>query len=254
MGRALKPSGLWWQATVTATEFLGYTSVEGIREAARSLEMGDFFTSVPTFLLAALGAYLLGALPLADQLSRRHGVDIFSVGSGLAGASNVQSSIGRWPAAIVLIGDLGKGALAILFAGLLGIEGPWIVVPAAAAILGHWYSVFSGFRGGDGLVTLGGVTIALFSVYGAVAIIVTLLVMTGGQKISYSSLAAAVFGYATLVMATVAYEVEVVPVVGVGGLTAIVLAHASLGHVRRRRDKGWNGEVAVLAEDGSIQT
>ena len=215
--------------------------------------MGDFFTFVPTLLLAALGAYILGALPLADQLCRRHGVDIFSVGSGLAGASNVRRSVGSWPAAIVLIGDLGKGALAILFASLLGIEGSWIVVPAAAAIVGHWYSVFSGFRGGDGLVTLGGIAIALFSVYGAVAVIVTLLVITGGQKISYSSLAAAVFGYAVLVMAAVTYEVEVVPVVGVGGLTAMVLARASLGHLRRRRAKGWDDEVADLAEGGSIQ-
>ena len=197
--------------------------------------MGDFLTSGPTLLLAALGAYLLGALPVADQLSRRYGVDISSVGSGLAGASNVWRSVGRWPAAIVMIGDLGKGALAVLLAGLLGIEGPWIVVPAAAAIVGHWYPVFSGFRGGDGLVTLAGVTIALFSVYGAIAVIVATLVSAGGQKLPYSSLTGAVFGYAALVMATVAYEVEVAPVVGVGGLTAIVLVHASLGHVRRRR-------------------
>ena len=216
--------------------------------------MGEFFTSVPTLLLAALGAYILGALPLADQLSRRYGVDIFSVGSGLAGASNVRMSVGRWPSVIVGIGDLGKGALAVLFAGLLGIEGPWFVVPAAAAIVGHWYSVFSGFRGGDGLATLGGVTIAQFSVFGAIAVIVALLVSTGRQKMSYSSLAGLVFGYAALVIATVAYEVDVVPVVGVGGLTAMVLTRASLGHVRRRRAEGWDDEVAELAEDGSIQT
>ena len=216
--------------------------------------MGEFFTSVPTLLLAALGAYILGALPLADQLSRRYGVDIFSVGSGLAGASNVRMSVGRWPSVIVGIGDLGKGALAVLFAGLLGIEGPWFVVPAAAAIVGHWYSVFSGFRGGDGLATLGGVTIAQFSVFGAIAVIVALLVSTGGQKMSYSSLSGLVFGYAALVIATVAYEVDVVPVVGLGGLTAMVLARASLGHVRRRRAEGWDDEVAELAEDGSIQT
>ena len=216
--------------------------------------MGELFTSAPTLLLAALGAYILGALPLADQLSRRYGVDIFSVGSGLAGASNVRISVGRWSAGIVIIGDLGKGALAVLFAGLLGIDGPSIVVPAAAAIVGHWYSVFSGFRGGDGVATLGGVTIAMFSVYGAIAVIVAALVSTGGLKMFYSSLAGIVFGYAALVMMTVAYEVEVVPVVGVGGLTAMVLARASLGHVRRRRAEGWDHELAELAEDGSIQT
>ena len=216
--------------------------------------MGEFFTSAPTLLLAALGAYILGALPLADQLGRRYGVDIFSVGSGLAGASNVRRSVGSWPAVIVMIGDLGKGALAVLFAGLLGIEGPWVVVPAAAAIVGHWYSVFSGFRGGDGLATLGGVMMAQFSVYGAIAVIVALLVSTGGQKISYSSLAGVVLGYAALVMATVAYEVEIVPVVGAGGPAAMVLARASLGHMRRRRAEGWDDEVAGLAEDAGIQT
>ena len=216
--------------------------------------MGEFFTSVPPLLLAAVGAYILGALPLADQLSRRQGVDIFSVGSGLAGASNVRRSVGTWPAAIVILGDLGKGAMAVLFASLVGIEGPWIVVPAAAAIVGHWYSVFSGFRGGDGLATLGGVIIVQFPVYGAIAVIVAALVSTQGQKMSYSSLAGVVLGYAVLVMATVAYEVEVVPVVGAGGLMTMVLARASLGHVRRRRAEGWDDEVAELAEDGSIQT
>ena len=216
--------------------------------------MGEFFTSAPTLLLAVLGAYILGALPLADQLSRRYGVDIFSVGSGLAGASNVRRTVGRWPAYTVGTGDLVKGALAVLFAGLLGIEGPWVVVPAAAAIAGHWYSVFSGFRGGDGMATLAGVIVAQFSVYGAIAVIVALLVSKGGQKVSYSALAGLVFGYVVLVMATVTYEVDVMPVVGVGGLTAMVLARASLGHVRRRRAEGWDYEVADLAEDGSIQT
>ena len=216
--------------------------------------MGEFFTSAPTLLLAVLGAYILGALPLADQLSRRYGVDIFVAGSGLAGASNVRRTVGRWPAYMVGIGDLGKGALAVLFAGLLGIEGPWVVVPAAAAIAGHWYSVFSGFRGGDGMATLAGVIVAQFSVYGAIAVIVALLVSKGGQKVSYSSLAGLVFGYVVLVMATVTYEVDVVLVVGVGGLTAMVLARASLGHVHRRRAEGWDDEVPEFAEDGGVQT
>ena len=216
--------------------------------------MSEFFTSVPTLLLGVLGAYILGALPLADQLSRHYGVDIFSVGSGLAGASNVRKTVGRWPGAIVVVGDLGKGALAILFASLVGIEGPWIIVPAAAAIVGHWYSVFSGFRGGDGLATLGGVTIALFSVYGAIAVIVGLVVASGGKKVSYSAFAGVASSYAALVVATVAYDVEVVLVLGVGGLTAMVLARASLGHVHRRHAEGWDDEAAELADDGSLKT
>jgi glycerol-3-phosphate acyltransferase PlsY len=216
--------------------------------------LSEFFTSAPTVLLAVLGAYMLGALPLADQISRRSGVDIFSVGSGLAGAANVRKKVGAWPGVVVLIGDLGKGALAVLFAGLVGIEGPWIIVPAAAAIVGHWYSVFSGFRGGDGMSVLGGVTIALFSVYGGVAVIVGLLVASGGQRLSYGTAIGVVFSYAALVMATVAYEVDVVPVLGVGGLTAMVLARSGVGHMHRRHAEDWDDEAAELADgDGSIQ-
>ena len=216
--------------------------------------MSEFFTSVPALLLAVLGAYVLGALPLAEQISRRYGVDIFSAGSGLAGAGNVRATVGTWPGALVLIGDLGKGALAVLFAGLVGIEGPWIVVPAAAVIVGHWYSVFSGFRGGDGMATLGGVIIAQFSVYGLIAVIVGLVVASGGQRLSYSTFVGVVFSYAALVMATVAFEVEVVPVLGVGGLTAMVLARSSLGHVHRRHAEGWDDDATDLADDGSIHT
>jgi glycerol-3-phosphate acyltransferase PlsY len=216
--------------------------------------MSEFFTSAPTLLLAVLGAYMLGALPLADQISRHSGVDIFSVGSGLAGAGNVRKNVGAWPGVVVLIGDIGKGALAVLFAGLVGIEGPWIVVPAAAAIVGHWYSVFSGFRGGDGMAVLGGITIALFSVYGGIAVIVGLLVASGGQRLSHGTVVGVVFSYAALVMATVAYEVDVVPVLGVGGLTAMVLARSGVGHVHRRHAEGWDDEAAELADgDGSIQ-
>jgi len=196
--------------------------------------MSELFTSAPTLLLAVLGAYLLGALPLADQISRHSGVDIFSVGSGLAGSGNVRKNVGTWPGVVVLIGDLGKGALAVLFAGLVGIEGPWIIVPAAASIVGHWYSVFSGFRGGDGMSVLGGITIALFSVLGGIAVIVGLLVASGGQRLPYGTVVGVVFSYAALVMATIAYEVDVVPVVGVGGMTALVLARSGLGHVHRR--------------------
>lgn len=216
--------------------------------------MSEFFTSAPTLLLAVLVAYMLGALPLADQISRHSGVDIFSVGSRLAGASNVRKNVGAWPGVVVLIGDLGKGALAVLFASLVGIEGPWVVVPAAAAIVGHWYSVFSGFRGGDGMAVLGGVTIALFSVYGGIAVIVGLLVASGGQRLSYATVVGVVFSYAALVMATVAYEVDVVPVLGVGGVTAMVLARSGVGHMHRRHAEAWDDESAKLADgDGSIQ-
>jgi len=205
--------------------------------------MTDFFTSsTSTFLLAVVGAYLLGALPLADKLSRRHGVDIFAVGSGLAGSSNVRRSVGKLPALTVMIGDIAKGALAVAFANLMGVDGAWFVVPAAAAVIGHWYSVFSGFRGGDGVATLAGVAIAQFTGIGVVAVAIAMLVISGGQKLPYSSLIGLVFGYGVLVMGTIAYEMPVMPVVGIAGLTAMVLVRASIGHLHRRHAHAWDDD------------
>ena len=198
------------------------------------MNAGDFFVSAPTLLMAVVAGYVLGALPLAEQISRRNGVDIFSAGTGLAGASNVLKSVGKLPALIVLIGDLGKGGLAVIIGDLLGLEGPWLVIPVFAAVVGHWKSVFLGFRGGDGLATLGGATVALFPITGVISVAVAGLVAFGGQRMPYSSLLSVVFGYATLVALSLTNDGDTVLALGVGGIAGLVLAYALLGHRRRR--------------------
>jgi glycerol-3-phosphate acyltransferase PlsY len=195
--------------------------------------------SVPILMLSVAAGYLLGALPIADQLSRRHGVDIFSTGTGLAGAANVLRSVGKWPALLVLCGDMAKGVLTILIADFLGVSGLWILLPAAGAVVGHWNSVFSGFRGGDGLATLGGITVALFGVYGLIGVAISMLVSLGGQRMPYTSLLNIVFGYGTLSALNLANNGDVYLTLGIGGLAAIVLSHAAVGHVRRRRANAW---------------
>jgi acyl-phosphate glycerol 3-phosphate acyltransferase len=215
--------------------------------------MIEFFTSISTFLIAVVGAYLLGALPLADQMSRRHGVDIFAVGSGLAGSTNVRKSVGKFPAMVVMVGDMAKGALAVLFANLMGVDGAWFVVPAAAAIIGHWYSAFSGFRGGDGVATLAGIGIAQFTGIGVIAVMVAMLVFSGGQKMPYSSLVGLVIGYGVMVMGTMAYGVSIIPVGGFAGLTAMVLVRASVGHANRRHSLAWDDDDDDMVEDVNIR-
>ena len=195
--------------------------------------MGDFFVEVPSLLLVAALAYLLGALPLAEQISRRNGVDIFSVGTGLAGASNVRRCVGRVPGLLVFIGDLGKGALAIIIGEVVGLEGPWLLVPAVAVVVGHWKSVFTGFRGGDGLTPLGGAVLAMFPVFGVLSIGVAMVIALGGQLLPYSSLLSIVFGYGTLVALVMAYDGDTALALGVGGVSSLVLAHALRGHRRR---------------------
>ncbi|MCH8108801.1 MAG: glycerol-3-phosphate acyltransferase [Chloroflexi bacterium] len=179
-------------------------------------------------------------MPLADQISRRHGVDIFSVGTGLAGATNVRRMVGKFPGIIVLLGDLGKGALAVIAAEFLGVEGVWIILPATAAIIGHWFSVFSNFRGGDGMGALGGVIIASFPLFGLASVAVAFIVSLGGQKMPYTSLLSIVFGYMALVMLSIAYNGNIPLTMGVGGLCALVLARAIKGHIERRSETDWD--------------
>jgi len=212
--------------------------------------VGEFFGSVPDLLLVAVIGYLLGSLPLAYQISRRHGVDIFQTGSGLAGANNVYKAVGVVPASLVVIGDAGKGALTVLIGRLLGIEDAWILIPSAAVVLGHWKSIFTRFKGGDGLVTLGGVLLALFRVPGLISIAVGIMVALGGQKLPYSSLLCIVFGYATLVALSITIYVDTTLALGCGGLAGLVLAHAILGHHRRRNttDAEWQESDEAEAE------
>lgn len=104
------------------------------------------------FLAAALG-YLLGSFPSAVMVGRLvRGVDIRGRGSGNPGTANALRVLGPLPGVIVFAGDLGKGlAAAYLPALFLGPEGGWL--GGLAAVIGHVFPLFAGFRGGKGLAT-----------------------------------------------------------------------------------------------------
>jgi glycerol-3-phosphate acyltransferase PlsY len=112
-------------------------------------------------LLVAVG-YLLGSLPFAVLVSRALRLaDPRSYGSGNPGATNVLRSGSRAAAALTLIGDGGKGALAVWLGGSLGEGGQtWAIACGAAAFLGHVFPVFLRFRGGKGVATFLGVLLA----------------------------------------------------------------------------------------------
>ncbi len=210
--------------------------------------MGELFLHIPNLLIAIVAGYLIGALPLAVRISRRQGVDIFAVGTGLAGASNVLRGVGKVPAFLVLLGDIAKGVFAVFVGRILGVEGSWILLPAAAAIFGHWNSIFSRFRGGDGLATLGGVMIALFAMGGIVGVAIGGIVSLGGQRIPYTSLLSVVFGYSAVAMLSLFRQEQLALTLGVGGLAAMVLAHAISGHMKRRQ-----GEWEELGDTGAAE-
>ena len=204
----------------------------------------NLFTGV---ILSTLIGYLLGSLPIAVWVSRRRNVDIFNVGTGLPGASNVRRQVGNVPGGQVLIGDIAKGAVAILAARQMQVSDAWLLLPCFAMVAGHWKSIFTGFRGGDGIAPLGGAIIALFPVYGFIAAVIAAIVTLGGQKLPYTSLMGTVVGVAALIWLSIFNPLGYVQdgqafqiAVGIGFIAAMVLIHASIGHHRRNSEDQWD--------------
>ncbi|GAA6757337.1 glycerol-3-phosphate 1-O-acyltransferase PlsY [Thermus oshimai] len=103
--------------------------------------------------LVLLLSYLFGSVPAGVLVARTYGVDIQKVGSGNIGATNVLRTLGPGPALVVAFFDVFKGGLAVLIARAVGVEGWLLGGVALAAVLGHNYSLFLGFRGGKGVAT-----------------------------------------------------------------------------------------------------
>lgn len=132
-------------------------------------------------------AYLLGAIPFGVIAAKICGVDIFKVGSGSTGTTNVIRACGKTWGLIVLILDVLKGT----FAALLGISAfptnPWLVMLCGImAIVGHSASVFIKFRGGKSAATGAGVLLAL---NWQLTLIVGLVVFIVRQTTGYQSVA-----------------------------------------------------------------
>ncbi len=127
------------------------------------------FESLSPVLIAAavFGGYLLGSIPFGVIATRLGGAgDVRSIGSGSIGATNVLRTGRKDLAAITLLGDGGKGAVAVLIAWLATKDGPQeaqrvlIALAAASAFLGHLFPVWLKFKGGKGVATFFGTLLA----------------------------------------------------------------------------------------------
>ncbi len=124
-------------------------------------------------LISIPAAYLLGSIPFSWIVARLHGIpDIRRVGSGNPGATNVWRSAGAVAGLLAFAGDIVKGVAAILLgralierfgSGDLSAD-VILVLSALAAVLGHVYTVFLGFRGGKGVAVGLGVMITLLPI------------------------------------------------------------------------------------------
>ena len=147
--------------------------------------------SLPALLAALIGGYLLGSIPFGVIATRLGGAgDLRKVGSGNIGATNVLRTGRKDLALITLLGDGGKGAVAVLVARALW--GPDAgALAGGAAFVGHLFPIWLGFKGGKGVATFLGVLLAAAWPVGLGACATWLLVAALLRISSLSALTAA---------------------------------------------------------------
>lgn len=144
---------------------------------------------IPIFVI---GAYLLGSISFGILISQIFGLpDPRTVGSGNPGATNVLRSGKKLAAALTLIGDTGKGWLAVWLAMSNGLD-PWLICLIALAVfIGHLYPLYYGFKGGKGVATALGILLAFSPWVGLLALLTWAITFGIWRYSSLASLTAA---------------------------------------------------------------
>jgi glycerol-3-phosphate acyltransferase PlsY len=143
-------------------------------------------------LLLAIG-YLLGAMPNGYLAGRwLKGIDLRECGSGSTGATNVLRNVGKGPALVVFLLDVGKGALAVLLARSFGLNDWLQVLAGLAALAGHIWPVWLGWKGGKAVATGLGLFLGLSWPVGLASLGIFMAVISIFRIVSLSSVVAAI--------------------------------------------------------------
>jgi acyl phosphate:glycerol-3-phosphate acyltransferase len=179
--------------------------------------------------IALVAGYLLGSIPFAYLLARRHrGIDLRLAGSGNVGAANLLRMTTKKIGVSAMALDVSKGIASVLVARQID---PGVTAPAVAgiaAVLGHIYPVWLGFRGGKGVATTCGVFSVLAPQATAVAMLIFLVLVWWTRYISLGSVAGTVM-LAPLAYMTGAAGVTVIAAV----LVAAIVIHRHRSNLRR---------------------
>ena len=175
-------------------------------------------------------SYLAGGIPTGYLISRQlKGIDIREHGSGNPGAANVYRVVGRGAGAATLFVDALKGFFPVLMARYFFPTTYWVqILCGAAAIVGHVWTIFLGFRGGKGVATSAGVFLALLPkpMLGAIAVFAAGVALTG--HISVGSMAAALlFPFFALILR------EPLPLTGMAFAAGILILLKHIPNFRR---------------------
>jgi len=193
---------------------------------------------IAKLIYVILAGYIIGSIPFGLLVSRMQSrVDIRQFGSGKTGATNVLRTAGSKAAAMVLVGDVLKGVLAVLIAGLIFGNDLLVVgnvglgtlvaqvVAALAAIVGHNWSIFLKFKGGRGVATFFGGMIALCPPAALIGGEVFFVSAGLTRYASFGSILGVVTVYLILVPLTIIYKfpLEYSVYALIGGMVIIIM-------------------------------
>jgi glycerol-3-phosphate acyltransferase PlsY len=143
-------------------------------------------------VVAVAAGYLLGSLPFGYWAGRLRGIDLRLAGSGNTGATNVMRVLGLKIGVVVMALDIGKGVAAVLIARSVSDNELVWVLAAAAAVVGHMYPLFLGFKGGKGVAVGAGTMLALVPWMGVAAFVLWLCVSLATRYVSIGSVVTAI--------------------------------------------------------------
>jgi len=180
-------------------------------------------------ILLVVAAYLLGSIPFGYLIVRgKSGADIRETGSGGTGATNVSRREGKAAGVLTLLLDAAKGCVAVLIARAV-VGNDWVIAAAAiAALVGHIFPVWLGFRGGKGVATGVGIFLVLAPIALLCAGVVFVAIVVFTRFVSLGSLTAAVL---IPVLVWLQSDSQPLLVAAIAGAALIVFAHR--GNIQR---------------------
>ncbi len=195
---------------------------------------------IPLLVASLAAGYLIGSVPSAALVARFKRQDIFAVGSSSMGAMNTARNLGWALGALVLLLDLGKGALASFVGLQLGaFAGDPLytaLVAGVGAVLGHLWSVWVGFRGGKGLATTLGVALPVYPLGGLYGLVTLLVLIALSRRVTFSTFVTALAYPLCVYLGVAGTETRTAVTLGATLIALLVaLKHALPGGGARRQ-------------------
>lgn len=183
-------------------------------------------------ILALLAGYLLGSINTSLVIGKFYKIDVRQYGSGNAGMTNTLRTLGKFPALLVIIGDILKGILACLIGNIIlantaeTYDSIGLMVGGLGAILGHNWPLYFGFKGGKGVLTTLAVIMMMGPSIGLILLSIFIVIVLLTRYVSLGSIIAAIFF--PIVAFLMGKEVVFTIFAGIIGLLVIVRHKANI--------------------------